>query len=150
MLVLGTSQLNLVFPSLDSTSFLFSQECSSALISTLPSHFYHLTVFSFIWPCCAVCKILIPQPGSNPCLLQWKCGVLTSEPQGIPVVHLIFALILLSWLFWFPAGCWAILQKLFKPTFSKFLFSQLSWVPWYYFGKYLYIFWANFLFCPFL
>ena len=32
----------------------------------------------------AACRILIPQQGSNPSPLQWKCGVLTTGPQGSP------------------------------------------------------------------
>ena len=28
------------------------------------------------------CKILVPNPGSNPCPLQWKCGFSTTGPPG--------------------------------------------------------------------
>ena len=28
------------------------------------------------------CEILVPQPGTEPCSLQWKCGFLTTGPWG--------------------------------------------------------------------
>ena len=38
--------------------------------------------FFFFWLHRAACRILVPRPGSNPCPLQWKRGVLTTGPPG--------------------------------------------------------------------
>lgn len=39
--------------------------------------------FQFLCVCGHMaCRILFPKPGSNPCLLQWKCGFSTIEPPG--------------------------------------------------------------------
>ena len=44
----------------------------------------HLRVvfFSFFWPYCAACRILVPWPGIEPGPWQWKPQVLTTGPPG--------------------------------------------------------------------
>ena len=42
-------------------------------------------LFFFFWPYCVVCEILVPQAGIEPRPRQWKHGVLTTGPPGIPV-----------------------------------------------------------------
>ena len=44
--------------------------------------FYYFTLF---WPCGTACRIF-PNQGSNPCPLQWKHRVLTTEPPGSPTL----------------------------------------------------------------
>jgi len=41
--------------------------------------FFILFIF---WPCQVTCEILVPDQGSNPCPLNWQCGVLTTGPPG--------------------------------------------------------------------
>ena len=38
--------------------------------------------FGFFWPYCMACRISVPQPGINPCLLKWKHRVLTTGLPG--------------------------------------------------------------------
>ena len=38
----------------------------------------------------AECRILVPWPGTDPCSLQWKCGVLTIGPPGMSLFVLFF------------------------------------------------------------
>ena len=38
--------------------------------------------FFFFWPCHVAHGILVPQSGTEPCLLHWKHGVLTTESPG--------------------------------------------------------------------
>ena len=37
-------------------------------------------MYIYIWLICIACRILVPQPGSNLCLLHWEHRVLTAGP----------------------------------------------------------------------
>ena len=52
---------------------------------------FYFFFYLFTWPCRASCGILVPRPGIEPHLLQWKHGMLTT---GVPGKSLLTCLIL--------------------------------------------------------
>lgn len=52
---------------------------------------FYFFFYLFTWPCRASCRILVPWPGIEPHLLQWKHGMLTT---GVPGKSLLTCLIL--------------------------------------------------------
>ena len=73
LLDLGIKSISLTFPALAGKFF------TTTAITTI----VFLTFVLFLsWLHCKVCGLLVPDQGSNPCTLQWKCGVLTTGQQG--------------------------------------------------------------------
>ena len=46
------------------------------------THFQHTIIITFFWLYHTACRILVPWPGIKPMPLQWKLGILTTEPSG--------------------------------------------------------------------
>ena len=96
ILVLGTSQLNLVFPRWDSTSFPFQPRCSSALFQlAIPLLLLHL-FFLYMAMLCGMQGLSSPTGGQTHASCSESVESWPLDCQGIPIIHLIFALILLS------------------------------------------------------
>ena len=60
--------------------------CPPRTTEVLPVYFC-LVVSLSLW---VVCRVLTPWPGVAPLPLQWKCGVLPLDLQGLPILPLLF------------------------------------------------------------
>ena len=65
-------------------TFLSSRTKQIILCLTRPNTPRHYFLF---WPCCATCRILVPEPELNQDPRQWKCRVLTTGLPGNSPLH---------------------------------------------------------------
>ena len=77
------------------------------------SNCYFLEIF---WPCCMVCRILVPKPGIEPMPLHWQHKFLTTGPSGKSLRQL--SLMVCSGWINLAEGCILTPKRIFKTKYS--------------------------------
>ena len=92
--------------------------CPSPLPQQSAQNFFGFVCFLFVWgsgvltaPPSIHSGILVPGPGIQPTSLQWKCRVLTTEPQGSPNPELFW---IVNYWFSHPVPSWENIVFLLK------------------------------------